>query len=76
MYYWEVQKNNDVSMKKIIKIGFVILVIIILTFTVFIVFGIFILGDKTKHIDKTENINSKYSNLIFQPTIFYEGYGV
>jgi uncharacterized alpha/beta hydrolase family protein len=63
-------------MKKNIKIGFVILVIIILTFTVFIVFGIFILGDKTKHIDKTENTNSKYSNLIFQPTIFYEGYGV
>lgn len=63
-------------MKKIIKIGFVILVIIILMFTVFIVFGMFILGDKTKHVDKIENTNSKYSNLIFQPTIFSDGYSV
>lgn len=63
-------------MKKIIKIGFIILVIIILIFTVFIVIGIFVLGDKTKHIDKIENTNSKYSNLISQPSIFLDEHGV
>lgn len=63
-------------MKKIVKIGFIILVIIILIFTVFTVIGIFVIGDKTKHIDKIENTNSKYSNLISQLSIFLDEHGV
>lgn len=38
-------------MKKILKLVLVILVTIILLFTVFIVVGTFVLGDKTVHFD-------------------------
>lgn len=51
-------------MKKILKLVLVILVTIILLFTVFIVVGIVVLGDKTKHIDKIENVSNKKTTKI------------
>jgi len=49
-------------MKKILKLVLVILVAFILIFTIFIVVGIFVLGDRTKHIDKIENVNYEKNN--------------
>lgn len=49
-------------MKKILKLALVILVAFILIFTIFIVVGIFVLGDRTKHIDKIENVNYEKNN--------------